>query len=511
MGAKGRRSNRDQDREEKENKSQQNQHLDDDVRISMNRKYASNRSPPQRTQNRQRERDYQNRRGGGGNGGNIEKNRDRNYRSGRNTMEFKNQNRNKNNDYDGRGNSQHSRNNSGNNTDRYQSSNSYQHQHQYDDEPVESISFTNSKFYPNERSNQSQRSNKQDRNEYMERSDNQAPLQQRPITGRQQSQQHSQNQSISQQSQAQQNQQQAPPQQQRYQLVSNEMPVGIHLDTANNQQNSQNTLLTTNHSLPISSSVISNPINQQAMHSQSLNQQPPMGHLQTASSSDINLAKQHDNSRPKRYSNQRQRSTGLESQQSPQPQASQQQQQSQQQRFQLVPNDMQIGISEIPIAINEMPIGIDYNVENMKYATSNAVSGIPSTEVRNTFNRTTQIREAPKAQPTPSNVQATPPIDSANFARTQQQPANAFARNQTGNAYIGIDYNVENMKYPPAINPTPTPAQFAQPTAYLQTAGPTTAAFLPQPHQAGPPPTAAVVPQMMNFVPAHPPIQPGFY
>lgn len=46
--------------------------------------------------------------------------------------------------------------------------------------------------------------------------------------------------------------------QQRFQLVSNELP--INLESGNqmpNQQNSQSTLLTTNHSLPISSSVIS--------------------------------------------------------------------------------------------------------------------------------------------------------------------------------------------------------------------------------------------------------------
>lgn len=78
-----------------------------------------------------------------------------------------------------------------------------------------------------------------------------------------------------------------------------------------NQQNSQSTLLTTNHSLPISSSVISKlkssqiiperfcndcdfcrlatpgapPMNPQALHGQAINQvqqQPPMAHMQAA-------------------------------------------------------------------------------------------------------------------------------------------------------------------------------------------------------------------------------------
>lgn len=299
----------------------------------------------------------------------------------------------------------------------------------------------------------------------------------------------------------QQQQGQSSGQQQRYQIVPNEMPVGIHLDAGNNLQNSQNTLLTTNHSLPISSSVISNSLNQQAAHSQSLSQisqqQPPIAHLQSASSSDTNLPKSHENSRPKRYSNQRQRSAGIETQQSQPPQT----QPPQQQRFQLVSND-------IPIGMNEIPIGMDYNVENLKYAAGNATAAIPSDQ-RNSFNRTTQINspQLQKQQPTQANVPPSQAIEPTNFTRNQQTP-NAFARNQqSGNSFIGIDYNVEGMKYPneypPAINPTQTQGQFGQPTAYLQTAG---TGFLPQ---TGPPPAASVsvVPQIMNFVPAHPPLQ----
>lgn len=104
-------------------------------------------------------------------------------------------------------------------------------------------------------------------------------------------------------------------QSQRFQLVSNEIP--INLESGNqmpNQQNSQSTLLTTNHSLPISSSVISEltltlafefitkrllndfvigsfllaapgapPMNQQALHGQAISQvQQPMAHMQAS-------------------------------------------------------------------------------------------------------------------------------------------------------------------------------------------------------------------------------------
>lgn len=186
------------------------------------------------------------------------KNRDKGYKT-RPGREFKNQNRNKNNDYDvGRpNNTMYNRNNGGNHSELRNPPHHHQqqqeprqhHHHQqqhHDDEHVESVSFTNSKLNNN--------SNRFSNMDYANVGSNMAQMQNRDygLSAMGQEQQMQQHQQQHQQQPNQQSQSQ-----QRFQLVSNEIP--INLESANqmpNQQNSQSTLLTTNHSLPISSSVI---------------------------------------------------------------------------------------------------------------------------------------------------------------------------------------------------------------------------------------------------------------
>lgn len=171
--------------------------------------------------------------------------KDRGFK-GRSGREFKNQNRNKSNEYENRS--------SGGYRSGSHSESRNQSHHQHDDEHVESISFTNSKLNSN--------SNRYSNVEYSGVGSNMGQMQGREY-------------GISQMGQDQMVKciklkpisinfnclrylQQQPPKQsqQRYQIVANEMPI---LDVGNqisNQQNSQSTLLTTNHSMPISSSVI---------------------------------------------------------------------------------------------------------------------------------------------------------------------------------------------------------------------------------------------------------------
>lgn len=312
LGSKGdRRSKSSQlDREEKENKLRQNEQRDDE------RSYSGNHSSNRHISNRQTERSdgprrrqpqhtgysSSNRSGRESHSDDRRMSRDKNYRPGRNTMNsivIKNQNRNKNNDnYDGRG--SHHRNNSGSNLDK---------RNLGDDEHVESISFTNSKLnnsgnrysnvdYPNVGSPLQER----------DYADSQATNQQRPITGRQQMQ----NQPVMVQQQQSGGQQSQQSQQQRFQLVSNDMP--INLEAGNqiaNQQNPQNPLLAINHSMPITTSGPAT-MNQQTLHNQGLGQVQQ----QEMVGGNANNMKGHGT---KRYSNQRNR-TNIETQPQPQPQ-----------------------------------------------------------------------------------------------------------------------------------------------------------------------------------------------
>lgn len=171
----------------------------------------------------------------------------------RNTMEFKNQNRNKSHEYEGRGGGGglHNRNNSGGHSD----SRNQPHHHHHDDEHVESVSFTNSKL-----NNNSNRFSNVDYSnvgsiqgrEYGIQEPAMVIFQFNYMKQRKSNEQKKTN--ILQQQQTQNQQSQS---QQRFQLVSNEIPHNLESgQQMANQQNSQSTLLTTNHSLPISSSVI---------------------------------------------------------------------------------------------------------------------------------------------------------------------------------------------------------------------------------------------------------------
>ncbi|XP_031630349.1 protein CASC3 isoform X2 [Contarinia nasturtii] len=396
-----------QDRqEEKENKLRQNYQNDDDNRIYASRKKIPSRqndrrdsdrrdiSPRSRRQHdrygpsRGRENDLDDRR----------KNKDKGYKiHGRSTMEFKNQNRNRSSEYEGRGSGgMHHRNNSGGHSE------SRNHSHHHDDEHVESISFTNSKLNNN--------SNRFSNVEYS----NVGSMQGREYGINQLGQEQTMQQSQNQQSQS----------QQRFQLVSNEIP--INLESGNqmpNQQNSQSTLLTTNHSLPISSSVIATtgaaPLNPQAIHGQAINQvqqPPPMGHIQGAG-------------HQKRYSNQRQR-TGLEAQTQP------------------------------PAQTQQLPMNVVIQQQ--------------------------QSQQPP--QPPQNPHQTTP-------HQTPQQNVvpNVSAPTQFQPNYFPNEYPAINQLYVSDIRQQPSgPA-----SGYLPQGAP------PQPASVG------VVPQMMNFVPAHPPMQPA--
>lgn len=128
----------------------------------------------------------------------------------------------------------HHRNNSGNNLENrnHRSSNQHHQHHNDDDQHLESISFTNSNLTNN-------------KNRYSNVDYSNAVLQEREY-----SEQSNQQRQISVQQQQQISAQQ-PPSQQRF-AVSNESGA----NQMANQSNSQSTHLTTNHSLPISSSVI---------------------------------------------------------------------------------------------------------------------------------------------------------------------------------------------------------------------------------------------------------------
>ncbi|XP_055317056.1 protein CASC3-like isoform X2 [Sitodiplosis mosellana] len=431
LGSKGeRRRPSHHEREEKENKTRQNYQIDDrndDNRNYSSRKRTSMRQISDRRDSDRRDSDrrdsdrrdsdrrdnsrsrHQNDRYPSSRGNrNDDRSDDRrrnmdkgfNKGRGRSTMEFKNQNRNKNHEYEGRGGggggSVHNRNNSSGHSE----SRNQQHHHHHDDEHVESVSFTNSKLNNN--------SNRFSNVEYS----NVGSMQGREY-------------GIQEPTMQQQTQNQQSQSQQRFQLVSNEIPHNLESgNQMSNQQNSQSTLLTTNHSLPISSSVIATPgaapLNQQALHGQAINQvqqQQPMGHIQGAG-------------HVKRYSNQRQR-TGLEAQTQP-PQAQTQQ----------------------------LPMNVVIQQQPQQ----------PSQPPQNPHQTSAHQTPQPNVVPNVS-------------APTQFQPN-----------YFPNEYPAINQLYVSDIRQPPS--------------GPA-AGYLPQ---GAPPPTVAApvgVPQMMNFVSAHAPMQPA--
>lgn len=278
----------------------------EDERNYIEHRRGSNRQPSDRGDGDRRDRrrntqhsggySTSNRSGRDGQSDDRRVNKDMNYRSGRNSnsIVIKNQNRNKNNDnYDSRGGNH--RNNSASNSDRRNIG---------DDEHVESISFTNSKLNNNpNRYADVAYLNIGSSIQEQDYADAQVTNQQRPITGRQPLQ----NQSVPVTIQQQQQQSQSDAHNRHKYMHPSAMPTA-NIDI-NLEPNSQppNTLLATNHTLPIAAAG-AGPMNQ-TIHN------PGIGQVQQQ---DNNL-KGHGS---KRYSNQRNR-TNVETQGQTQPQAQQ--------------------------------------------------------------------------------------------------------------------------------------------------------------------------------------------
>lgn len=434
--------------------------------VSQNqRRFGANRNENRRgNSNSVRENDHEYDRRGGNN--KTDKNDGRNYRSGgsgsgggRSTIEYKSQNRNRNNahggDYEPHNNRNHNRNNSSHNETK-PTAGSHHH-----DERVESISFTNSKIssgnsnsggryssnvdYPNH-----SRSTK-DR-DYGERQDDS------------QSSQHQYNQSSQRLAgNRQQQQQQQQPQSQQQPNQSHQI-----------QRQHQSTLLTTNHSLPISSSAISNPINQQQSTVQQMHNQPQPQQQQQQSaaqqtqppqSGDRQAIMMHESNRPKRYSSQRQRSV-IEHQSAPP---------------QIPLNEIQMQMTAAePNMILQMPSGDETSV------TANYTH--PKGPPPPAGNYTMGIDyNTPKQPPPVPNVAA-----QQQFQPNYYNPAAEYAQN--------VPQIQPNVTAAPPHHPQQY-GQAAPPPPFIQSA--TASTFI----QQGQPPNPAVVQQMINYVPAHNPLQ----
>lgn len=291
----------------------------------------------------------------------------------------------------------------------------------------------------NSTTNQSHRS--KDRGEFLDRTENQShsqhqqqqhPLPQRTeraITGRHHQQPQTQSQQLQQSSQQQQHSSQT--------------------------VRHPNTLLTTNHTLPISSSVISNSVNpQQQPQSQPQQhyhnpQQPSqqqiaqsIAHIQQQQGNEIMQTAGHDANRTKRYSSLRHRTVIDYPQQIP---------------------------------VNEMGIPLQIQDTNILL----------------------QMQQQQQQQQQAQQHQTDDALQTAQQNYSHQKSTAA-------NYPVGIDYSQQIA--PPAGPPQPQhPTQYAQP--YLPNAGPPSG-YLQQP----PPPAASVAVvqqhQIMNLVPTHTPLQP---
>lgn len=424
-----------------------------------------------------------NRSGGNGGGGGNDRN---SFKSGRNTLEYRNQNRNKSSEQvvDKRGHpGGNNRNYSGDNKNfnqNYRSSSPgqgpRQQQHSYDrgnynsEEQVETVSFTNSKLNSTPSGNSGNNNNRYlngtdygqsgritKDSEFMDRGDrgdrgrdNQSHHQQqqslrgeRPITGRQQ--------------------------QQQQQLSSN-------------SQRHQNTLLTTNHSVPISSSIISTSLNsqqQQIIHQQQLQHHQPIATIQPQPQQMSNemLANNsapghHESNRPKRYSSLRQRTVDH-------PQN-------------IAGHEMGMPIQlqdpnlllQMPHTQCEAPLQSQEAQQNYSHKTA-PPANYPMAGIE--YNPQLQ-----KAAPQQNVVQNVQPV----VAPNQYQP----------NFYNPNEYGPQSI--PPqqissaVVGPQPP---YGQPAPYIPSGPQTNPAYLQQPQpQAQPGATVAVVqPQMMNFVPTN--------
>lgn len=294
------------EREEKENKSRQNQYMEDERNYTEHRR-GSNRPPSDRGDGDRRDRrrntqhsggySSSNRSGRDGNSDDRRLNKDMHFRSGRNSnsIVIKNQNRNKNNDnYENRGGN--NRNHNASNSDRRNIG---------DDEHVESISFTNSKLNNNpNRYSGVEYSKIASSIQERDYADAHTTNQQRPITGRQPLQ----NQSVPVSIQQQQQQQSQSDAHNRHKYMHPSAMPTTNIDM-NLEPNNQppNTMLATNHALPIATTG-AGPMNQ-TIHN------PGISQVQQQD----NNSKSHGS---KRYSNQRNR-TNAETQGQTQPPAQQ--------------------------------------------------------------------------------------------------------------------------------------------------------------------------------------------
>lgn len=345
---------------------------------------------------------------------------DRNFKGGR---EFKNQNRNRGNGssrYDEYDNRTHNKNSHIDKGHGYPSNNQYSSNYN-DNEHVESVSFTNSKMSganvsnsgENRYSSNADYSNTNKEREYVDQQDKQQRQQnlpqQRPITGRQQN---------------------------PSQTSGQQLPAQI-------QRQNQNTLLTTNHPMPITSSVISNTMNQQ---------QTQQIHTQNSSQSNI----MNEANRPKRYS---QRQRGAIDHQP-----------------QIPINEMQIHDPNILLHVQQQTTADDTQKQKFthpKGAPQNYAMGYE-------FNQ--QIQKTP---------QTTVPV--ANVVGPNVPSQTQFPQN-----YYSPEYPQTVQPINPAVSASQTHhhTQFGQATPYIQSPGSSTyiQQAVQQPTQPGP-----VVPPMMNY------------